>query len=231
MRAASSGISIAPARSTAWQNAVPWEKLESPEILSARNTARVNRHALEELLGALVRVEHAQLQIENWFARYRETEMAGLDDSGVNRSDGNLKDTFAQRGPVHVALALKLGKNRSQAEVLPQRMNIRPVVVQCNAARDWDDRRVVSRTYPGFPAPASSTQGPRPRGRENGLRPDRSSWLTAGSMGFRGIRGRGKRRNIPPGSIGPRQRRRPRGPDVPLAESRSRDRLSGIAQL
>ncbi len=34
------GISISAARSTAAQNAVPCENAESPEMLSARNTAR-----------------------------------------------------------------------------------------------------------------------------------------------------------------------------------------------
>ena len=40
MNCARAGTSISAARSTAWQNAVPWEKAESPEMLSARNTAR-----------------------------------------------------------------------------------------------------------------------------------------------------------------------------------------------
>src|ERR1035438_5085926 len=40
MTRARGGTSVSEAFSMAWQKAVPWEKAESPEMLSARNTAR-----------------------------------------------------------------------------------------------------------------------------------------------------------------------------------------------
>jgi len=67
----------------------------------------VNGHVLEELLGGLVGIEHAQLQVQDGFAGDGETEMAGLNDAGVDRADGDLKDAFAKGGAVDVALAFE----------------------------------------------------------------------------------------------------------------------------
>ena len=90
---------------------------------------------LEELLGAFVRVEHAQLQVEDGLAGHREVEMAGLDDAGVHGAHGNLEHAFAQRRPVDVPLAFEGRQDLSQRKVLAQRMHVRPVVVQRHAAR------------------------------------------------------------------------------------------------
>ena len=64
----------------------------------------MDRHVFEQLLGALVRIEHAQLQIQNRLARHREIEVARLDDSGMHGSDGDLKNSFPQRGAIDMAL-------------------------------------------------------------------------------------------------------------------------------
>src|SRR5271169_6331232 len=65
---------------------------------------------LKELFRALMRIEHAKLQIEDRLARDREIEMAGLDGSCMNRPHRHLKDPFAQRGPVDVAFSLERRK-------------------------------------------------------------------------------------------------------------------------
>ena len=62
--------------SMAWQNAVPCEKAESPEMLSARNTARWIGISSKQLFGPFVRVEHAQLQVEDRLAGDREIEVS-----------------------------------------------------------------------------------------------------------------------------------------------------------
>src|ERR1035437_6811282 len=54
----------------------------------------VNRQSLEELFGALMRVEHSKLSVEYRLPRHRETEMAGFDGARMNRPHRNLKDTF-----------------------------------------------------------------------------------------------------------------------------------------
>ncbi len=90
---------------------------------------------LEELLRAFVRIEHAQLQVEDGLSGDGEVEMAGLDDAGMDRTHRNLEDAFAQRRPVHVLLAFEGGQYRIERKVLPQGVYVRPVVVQCHAAR------------------------------------------------------------------------------------------------
>ena len=51
-------------------------------------------------------------------------------------------------------------------EILAQRMHVGPVVVQRDAARDWDVRRLRGRTSPGSRAPASSPRELPPPGTE-----------------------------------------------------------------
>ncbi len=135
MNCARAGTSISAARSTAWQNAAPWEKAESPEMLSAKKDCAVNGEILEELFGSLVRVEHAQLQVEDRLAGDGEIEVAGLDDAGMNRADGNLEDAFAVGRPVDVPLAFKRGQHRFERKALAHRMHVGPVIVERNAAR------------------------------------------------------------------------------------------------
>ena len=155
------GTSISAALSTAWQNAVPCENAESPEMLSARNTARWMGRFFEELLGALVRVEHAQLQVEDGLAGDGEVEVAGLDDAGMNRADGNLEDAFSERRPVDVLLAFERRQDLVERKVLAQRMHVGPVIVQRDAARIRMARRLRGRTSPGSRAPASSPRAAR----------------------------------------------------------------------
>src|SRR5450755_611416 len=94
----------------------------------------LHRQLLETLFDSLVDVKHAQLQVKNGLAGNREVEMARLDDAGVNRAYGKLKHAFAQGGSIHVALSFKGRQHRVNGEVFTQRMNVRPVVVQGNAA-------------------------------------------------------------------------------------------------
>ncbi len=54
-----------------------------------------------------------------------------------DRSHGDLKYAFAERGPVDMLFAFKRRKNGVEREVLAQRMHIRPVVVQGHASADW----------------------------------------------------------------------------------------------
>src|SRR6516164_595028 len=93
------------------------------------------RQLLKELFRALMRIEHAELQIEDRLTGHRKIEMAGLDGSGMNRSDWHLKDAFTQSGPIDVAFSLERRQHGFECEVLAQRMNIRPVVVQGDPAR------------------------------------------------------------------------------------------------
>ena len=55
----------------------------------------VNREILEELFGSLVGIEHAQLQVQDRLTGNGEVEVAGLDDAGMNRADGNLEDALS----------------------------------------------------------------------------------------------------------------------------------------
>jgi hypothetical protein len=95
----------------------------------------VNGEILEELLGSLVRVEHAELQIEDRLAGDGEVEVAGLDDAGVNGADRNLEDALTVSGPVDVLLAFKRGQHGVERKILAQRMHIGPVIVERHAAR------------------------------------------------------------------------------------------------
>ena len=98
----------------------------------------VDGQVLEELLGALVRVEHAQLQVQDGLAGDGEVEVAGLDDAGVDRADGNLKDAFAQGRAGRRAARLRTAEGLCRSES-PCAAGARPA--SCRAARrgaDWD---------------------------------------------------------------------------------------------
>ena len=86
---------MSAARSIAWQNAVAVRKAGIAGDAFRQEHGVLDRHVLEKLLGAFVRVEHAELQVEDRLAGHREVEMARLDDAGVHGADGNLKDAFA----------------------------------------------------------------------------------------------------------------------------------------
>ena len=94
----------------------------------------VHGHMLEQLFGALMRVEHTELEVEDGLARDREIEVAGLDDAGVNGADGNLEDAFAQGRAVDVPLALKGRQHGVDGKVFAQGMDVGPVVVEGDAA-------------------------------------------------------------------------------------------------
>ena len=95
----------------------------------------VDGEILEELLGSLVRVEHAQLQVEDGLAGDGEVEVAGLDDAGMNRADRNLEDALSVSGPVDVPLAFKRRQHGVERKILAQRMHVGPVIVERHAAR------------------------------------------------------------------------------------------------
>src|SRR6185437_9126505 len=67
----------------------------------------VNGETLEELLGSFVRVEHAQLQVQDRLTGDREVEVARLDDAGMNGANGNLEDALSIGRPVDVPLSFK----------------------------------------------------------------------------------------------------------------------------
>ena len=106
----------------------------------------VNRQILEELLRSLVRVEHAQLQVENGLARDREVEVSGFDNARVHRSDRNLENALAERRTVHMPLAFEGRQLFAERESLCAADERR---ASCRAARhgaDWDVRRARDRT-------------------------------------------------------------------------------------
>src|SRR5229473_7843347 len=74
----------------------------------------VNGEFLKEFFRALMRVEHSELQIEYWFTRDREIEVARFDDSCMDRSYGHLKHPFTQSRPVDVAFSLEGWQYRFQ---------------------------------------------------------------------------------------------------------------------
>ena len=55
----------------------------------------LQRHAVHQMVDALVHVAEALFQPNHRFAISGEAEMARLDDAGVNRADGNLVQAFA----------------------------------------------------------------------------------------------------------------------------------------
>src|SRR5260370_33366155 len=94
-----------------------------------------HRQFLKEFFRALMRIEHAKLQIEDRLTRDREIEMTGLDGSSMTRPHRHLKDAFTQSGPVDVAFSLERRQYCLKRKVLAQRMNIRPVVMEGDPAR------------------------------------------------------------------------------------------------
>ena len=78
----------------------------------------VDREILEQLLGSLVRVEHAELQVQDGLAGHGEIEVSGLDDAGMNRADRNLEHALSICGPVDVPLPLKRRKHSVEWKIL-----------------------------------------------------------------------------------------------------------------
>ena len=128
------GASTSAARSTAWQKAVAWAKLESPEMLSASADAVGHGDILEQLLGALVGVEEPDLEVEHRLAGHAEEEVAGLDDAGMDGAHRDLEDAFALDLAELVALAGERRQRGAEVEVLAEGIDVRPVVVQRAAA-------------------------------------------------------------------------------------------------
>ena len=78
----------------------------------------VNGETLEELLGSLVRIEHAELQVEDRLTGDGEVEVAGLDDAGVNGADRNLEDALSVGRPVDVPFSFKRGQHGFERKTL-----------------------------------------------------------------------------------------------------------------
>ena len=73
---------------------------------------------LEQFFGALVHVEHAQLQIEHRLAGHAEQEVPGLDDARVHRADRHLENAFAFHLAELVPLALNGGSTVRRSKSL-----------------------------------------------------------------------------------------------------------------
>ena len=69
-----------------------------------------------------------------WAPRRRRIEVPRFDDAGVDRPDRNLKHAFAQGRPVDVLFALERRQHGVDGKVLAQRVNVGPIVMQCDAA-------------------------------------------------------------------------------------------------
>ncbi len=69
----------------------------SPEVRPAKRAA-VSGGARHQRLDALVHVAKALLQPNYRLAVGGKTEMPGLDDAGMNRTDGNLMQALARGG-------------------------------------------------------------------------------------------------------------------------------------
>ena len=95
----------------------------------------VDGKIFKKFLGSLVRVEHAQLQVQDGLARDGEVEVAGLDDTGMNRADRNVEDALSVRGPVDVPFALEWRQHGVERKILAQRMHVGPVIVERHAPR------------------------------------------------------------------------------------------------
>src|SRR5215813_1941607 len=90
---------------------------------------------LEQFFCPFVHIKHPQLQVEDWFARYAEKKVSRLDNARVDRSHGHLKNTLAFHLTKFMPWPVELRKFRAQIEILAQRIDLRPIVVQRTAAR------------------------------------------------------------------------------------------------
>ena len=93
-----------------------------------------HRQIFKKFFRALVRVKQAQLQIKHRLARHAEQEMSRLDDAGMHRPHRHLEHAFAFHLAEFVPLAGERRQLRAQIEILAQREDFRPVVVQGAAA-------------------------------------------------------------------------------------------------
>ena len=103
------------------------------DAFGQRNRVR-HRQVLESFFDALVHVEHAQLKVQNRLARHGEAEVSRFDDAGVYRPHRNLKDALPQGRPVDMRFTFERRQRGIDGKTLAQRMNVRPVVVQRDAA-------------------------------------------------------------------------------------------------
>ena len=170
-----------------------------------------DRQLLEALFDGLVGIEHAQLQIEDRLSGDGEVEVARLDDAGMDRADGNMKDALAVRGAIDVLLPFKGRQNRVDGEVFPQRMNLRPVVVQGDAARvgmalGRDSKPILNLAL--LPVDGGNLGGDRRKRRIFGWDGTPDEQIAAVSVDGRRDDRAGSRR---PRRFCPRQRRRPDG--------------------
>ena len=91
---------------------------------------------LEALLDALVHVEQPELEVEDRLSGDSESEMAGLDDAGVDRPHREVEDALARDRPIRAELPAHARHGLPVVEVLPQRPGaLRPVVVQGDPVR------------------------------------------------------------------------------------------------
>ena len=89
----------------------------------------------KQFLRALVRVKKPDLEVEHRFAGDAEPEMARLDDAGMHRPHRHLEHAFAFDLAELVPFAGEWRQHRPQIEILAQRKDLRPVVVQRAPAR------------------------------------------------------------------------------------------------
>ena len=71
----------------------------------------VDRDILKELLGAFMRVEQPDLQVEDRLAGDAEQKMSRLDDARMHRANGHLEHTFA----FHLAEFVPLARETAAA--------------------------------------------------------------------------------------------------------------------
>ena len=65
-----------------------------------------------------MRVEHAELQIEDRLAGDGKVEVAGLDDAGMNRTNRYLEDAFSVGRSVDVPFSFKRGQHGVERKTL-----------------------------------------------------------------------------------------------------------------
>ena len=184
-------------------------------------------HVFEQLLGALVGIEHAQLQIQNRLAGHGEIEVAGLDDAGMDRSHRNLEDAFPQRGPVDVALSFERRQHLAQGKILAQGMNVGPVIVQRDAARIGMSAGFQAEPVLDFaflPVHRGQVGGER---RKTRLARHRSAPARSGNRARRAVRRHSSYKRRPRRQRDPRRRPSPAGIRTPQRRYSATGRTSG----
>src|SRR5581483_5270447 len=122
---------------------------ERPYRLRVRDGVRERAHAAQTLremqdtidalpfgglLDAAMRVEEARLELQDDLPDAAEAEVAGLDDPGMDRTDGHLHHALAPDAGHRLVRVRHAGHRARRVEVLPQRVEAtRPIVVQHEA--------------------------------------------------------------------------------------------------